>query len=153
PEPENPRESSPSMSHSEKRMKRHLVSGLLAMAVLLPAPAHAQQSLEERVAARVQGYLDSLHAATRVPGAQAGVVLPGGKVLAVSVGWADTARREPMTTTHKLLSGSVGKTYVAAIALRLVHEGKLRLDEPIATYLGQEPWFPRLPNAKDITVR
>ncbi|HEX7121753.1 MAG TPA: serine hydrolase domain-containing protein, partial [Gemmatimonadaceae bacterium] len=134
-------------------MNSSLLSGLLALTVLLPAPTHAQQSLEERVVARVQGYLDSLHAANRFPGAQVGVALPDGKVLALSVGWADTARHERMTTSHKLLQGSVGKTYVAAIALQLVHDGKLRLDEPIATYLGDEPWFSRLPNGRDVTVR
>jgi D-alanyl-D-alanine carboxypeptidase len=34
-----------------------------------------------------------------------------------------------------------------------VHEGKLALDERIGTYLGDEEWFDRLPNASDITVR
>ena len=32
-------------------------------------------------------------------------------------------------------------------------EGKIGLDDKIEKYLGQEPWFSRLPNAKDITVR
>jgi D-alanyl-D-alanine carboxypeptidase len=52
-----------------------------------------------------------------------------------------------------LLAGSVGKTYVAAVALQLVKEGKINLDERIEKYLGQEKWFSRLPNAKEITVR
>ena len=58
-----------------------------------------------------------------------------------------------MQPDNLLLSGSVGKTYVAAVALQLVGEGRLRLDEKIATYLGRESWFSRLPNANDITVR
>jgi D-alanyl-D-alanine carboxypeptidase len=52
-----------------------------------------------------------------------------------------------------MLSGSVGKTYAAAVALQLVKEGKLDLDAKISKYLGGEKWFPRLPNAADITVR
>lgn len=58
-----------------------------------------------------------------------------------------------MTPASRLLQGSVGKTYVSAVALQLVAEGKLRLDEKTSTYLGAEPWFARLPNARDIAVR
>ena len=43
--------------------------------------------------------------------------------------------------------------HVAAVALQLVGEGRLGLDDPISKYLGGEPWFARLPNARDITVR
>ena len=125
-----------------------------ALLLLLPAVAPAQTApVAERVQQRVQGYLDSLHAGARFPGAQVGVVLPDGQAVSVAVGWADSARKERMTTSHRLLSGSVGKTYASAVALQLIHEGKIGLDEPIAKYLGSEPWFARLPNAQQITVR
>ena len=50
-------------------------------------------------------------------------------------------------------AGSVGKTFTAAVAISLVHEGKLNLDDKIETWLGKEDWFGRLPNGKDITLR
>jgi D-alanyl-D-alanine carboxypeptidase len=49
--------------------------------------------------------------------------------------------------------GSVGKTFFAALALQLVAEGRLALDDKISKYLGKEPWFAGLPNANEITVR
>jgi len=52
-----------------------------------------------------------------------------------------------------MLQGSVGKTYVASVALQLVHQKKLALDDLIEKYLGREPWFAKLPNAREITVR
>jgi D-alanyl-D-alanine carboxypeptidase len=58
-----------------------------------------------------------------------------------------------MRPDARLLQGSVGKTYVAAIALQLVQEGRLSLDDPISKHLGREPWFHRLPNASRITIR
>jgi D-alanyl-D-alanine carboxypeptidase len=58
-----------------------------------------------------------------------------------------------MKPSDRMLQGSVGKTYVAAVALQLVSEGKLSLDAKIETWLGKEAWFSRLPNARDITVR
>ena len=103
--------------------------------------------------ARLQATLDSLHASGRFPGATAGIVLPDGHVIALAVGLADTARRIPMRPDTRMLAGSVGKTHVAAVALHLVREGRLELDAPLSRYLGSEPWFARLPNARDITVR
>ena len=108
----------------------------------LPLAVHAQSAaVAERVEQRVQAYLDSLHAGARFPGAQVGIALPDGRMLALAVGWSDTARKERMTTSHRLLSGSVGKTYASAVALQLIHEGKIGLDDAIAKYLGNEPWF------------
>lgn len=52
-----------------------------------------------------------------------------------------------------MLVGSTGKTFVAAVALQLVSEGKLDLDAPMSKYLGEELWFDRLPNAHTVTVR
>jgi D-alanyl-D-alanine carboxypeptidase len=51
------------------------------------------------------------------------------------------------------MAGSTGKTFFAALAVQLIESGRLDLDAPIAKYLGTKPWFTRLPNAKDITVR
>jgi D-alanyl-D-alanine carboxypeptidase len=55
-----------------------------------------------------------------------------------------------------MAAGSVGKTFVAALALELVDAGKLDLEAPIATYLGDRDWLERLPNCHEppaITVR
>ena len=115
-----------------------------------PTPASAVARAD---CSRFQPYLDSVHAAGRFAGATLGVAFPDGSICALATGWNDTTAKTRMRPTDLLLSGSVGKTYVAAVALQLVSEGRLRLDEKIATYLGREPWFSRLPNAPDITVR
>lgn len=122
---------------------------LLTLA-LLPAAAVAQPS---GLQARLQARLDSLHHAGQFAGAQLAVALPDGSVIALATGMADTAKREAMTTSHLLLSGSVGKTYASAVALQLMHEGKFALDDKVSKYLGDEAWFARLPNANDITIR
>jgi D-alanyl-D-alanine carboxypeptidase len=102
---------------------------------------------------RFQPYLDSVHAGGRFAGATLGIAFPDGAVCGLATGWNDTTAKTRMRPSDLLLSGSVGKTYVAAVALQLVGEGRLGLDEKIATYLGREPWFDRVPNARDITVR
>jgi D-alanyl-D-alanine carboxypeptidase len=121
----------------------------VALAILALNTPLAAQGLEKRLQTR----LDSLHRTGQFAGAQLAVALPDGSTLAVATGFADSAKREVMTTRHLLLQGSVGKTYASAVALQLIHEGKFALDDPISKYLGGETWFSRLPNAQSITIR
>ena len=102
---------------------------------------------------RLQSALDSLRNAAGFPGATLAVALPNGQLVAVATGESDTVRQLPMRPEDRLLQGSVGKTYVAAVAMQLVAEGRLALDAPISRYLGDLPWFGRIPNATTITVR
>ena len=97
--------------------------------------------------------LDEWHKAGSFPGATLGVVLPNGESFDLAVGFSDRENKTPMKATDRMPAGSVGKTFAAATALQLIKEGKLNLDDKIEKYLGGEQWFPRLPNAKDITVR
>lgn len=103
--------------------------------------------------ALAQRLLDSLRLQLGAPGATMGIAFADGRTLGVASGMSDTAARRPMVPSDRLLQGSVGKTYVAAIALRLVGEGKLDLDARVSRYLGDLPWWSRVPNAADVTVR
>jgi D-alanyl-D-alanine carboxypeptidase len=116
------------------------------------APAAAQAS-RDPVVARLQHSLDSLRAAGHWPGVTLGVTFADGRSIALASGESDTVRHIAMRPSDRMLQGSVGKTYVAAVAMQLVGEGKLDLEAKIERYLGREPWFDRLPNAYDITVR
>jgi D-alanyl-D-alanine carboxypeptidase len=81
------------------------------------------------------------------------VTLADGRVAAVTSGYSDTVRKIALDTSHLLMQGSVGKTYVAAVAMQLVAEGKLDIDAPIARYLADATWLNRIANARTITVR
>jgi D-alanyl-D-alanine carboxypeptidase len=129
---------------------------LFALAIAVPAAAQTPAPAAPATApatARLQATLDSIRATGTFPGIAAGIVLPDGRSIALASGLADTALRTPLRATDLLLAGSVGKTYVAAVALQLVHERRLDLDAPISRYLGREAWFSRLPNGTGITVR
>jgi D-alanyl-D-alanine carboxypeptidase len=149
----------------ENRMLKRLAA--IAIGITLSVAGAAAQSTQttqtaqstQRLQTRLQAALDSLHAAGRFPGATVGVALPDGQTLGLAVGWSDTIAKERMRVTHRMLQGSVGKTYFAAVALQLVREGKLDLDAKVERYLGQQSWWRapdgrvRLPNGADITVR
>lgn len=124
---------------------------LSAFLLLAAAPLGAQDAAI--ATSRVEAVLDSIARAGSFPGMSVGVAFRNGESFGLATGLADTALDVRLGPDDLLLAGSVGKTYVAAVALQLVREGRLRLDEPISTYLGREPWFSRLPNGSAITVR
>jgi len=127
-----------------------LVSVLVTAAIgRQPGERKDTQALKTALQAR----LDEWHKAGKFPGATLGVVLPDGESFGLAVGYSDREARTPMKANDRMLAGSVGKTFAAVTALQLVKEGKIGLDDKVEKYLGAEPWFPRLPNAKDITVR
>lgn len=102
---------------------------------------------------RFQAELDRLQKADGFPGATAAFALPDGRVVGVATGVADRETGAPMTSDTRMLAASIGKMFVAATALGLAHEGKLDLDQSIETYLGDEAWFPRLLQGRDMTLR
>ncbi|HEX5887306.1 MAG TPA: serine hydrolase domain-containing protein [Pyrinomonadaceae bacterium] len=122
---------------------------LLSCVVVCGQAASKTTTLENAL----QLKLEEWHKAGSFPGATLGVALPKGQSFGLAVGFSDRDTKTPMKPTDRLLAGSVGKTFAAATALQLVKEGKINLDDKIEKYLGREPWFTRLPNAKDITVR
>jgi D-alanyl-D-alanine carboxypeptidase len=116
---------------------------------------HAQTRVSNKTALKtaLQLKLDEWHKAGSFPGATLGVVLANGESFGLAAGISDREAKRPMIPTDRMLAGSVGKTFAAATALQLIKEGKIGLDDKIEKYLGSEPWFTRLPNARDITVR
>ena len=141
-----------------KYLTKNGIAAAMLMAVLVLASWAAAQ---KPVAATGTGVLkkelqlklDEWHKAGKFPGATLGVVLASGESFGLAVGFSDSAAKTPMAATDRMLAGSTGKTFAAATALQLVKEGKIDLDAKVEKYLGAEPWFSRLPNANDITVR
>ncbi len=107
----------------------------------------------EKLRQLAQAKLDELRAGAEFPGATVGFALPDGRSASVSTGLSDVENKLPLSPTDRMLAGSIGKTYVAAVLLQLVEEKRLKLDDKISRWFGREPWFTRLPNAEDITVR
>jgi len=101
----------------------------------------------------LQQELESLVKENNFPGASLAVVHPNGAITAVATGKAEIESGKDMTTAHRMFSGSIGKTYVAAVAMQLVCEKKLDLEVPISSFFKDEDWFSHLPNSKEITVR
>ncbi len=133
-----------------------IVSVITLAALSCAAPLFGQ-ALASADATALSAELDStLHAiydAGSFPGATAAVALPDGSTLALAVGYSDSTRRVAMRPEDRMLQGSVGKTYYAAVAMQLVAEGHLDIEAPVSSYLGDRAWYDRIPNASRITIQ
>jgi D-alanyl-D-alanine carboxypeptidase len=102
---------------------------------------------------KLQLLLDSLRVAGNYPGLSIAIIKKDNTIINLTSGFNDKEKKIPLKTSDRLMQGSVGKTYASAIALRLVKEGRLNLDEKVSAYLGKYSWYSKIPNAADITVR
>jgi D-alanyl-D-alanine carboxypeptidase len=101
----------------------------------------------------LQEQLNRLVKETAFPGATLAVVLPNNEYINIAAGVSDLETREVMKPDSRIFSGSIGKTFVAAVVLQLVEEKKLSLDDKVEIYFKHCQWFPRVPNAAKLTVR
>ncbi len=100
----------------------------------------------------LQARLDSLTDNQIIPGATLSVRLSDGTEISLASGLADVEEKIPMKPDDIMLSGSVGKTYVAAIILRLYEQGLIDLKGKAISYLQDADWFQKIPGASEITV-
>jgi D-alanyl-D-alanine carboxypeptidase len=123
--------------------------------------AHAQAAPQVKrptltraaMAQQVQAKLLELKLASGFPGVNAAIAFPDRKYQMISVGYSDVEAEKALTPTDRMLAGSIGKTYVAALIMQLVEAGQINLDDKIEKWFGKEAWFDRLPNARQITLR
>jgi D-alanyl-D-alanine carboxypeptidase len=116
-----------------------------AWAASPPATERVEQALKPIVSRAVSE--------GRAPGCSAAVLFDDNTLITCVAGYADPDSGLKMTPDTRLMSGSTGKTFCAALAMQLVTEGKLAPDAKIAPIFADEPWFLRLPNARDLTLR
>ncbi|MFQ5556181.1 MAG: serine hydrolase domain-containing protein [Acidimicrobiales bacterium] len=87
-----------------------------------------------------------------VPGAAVAVVLADDEVIEVARGVADLRSGQPLSSEDYFRTGSTTKPLTAAVVLQLAEEGRLALDEPVTSYLG-EGWSLGYEYEPELTVR
>lgn len=100
----------------------------------------------------LQQKLDSLRNAGGYPGISVSIVDRNQQSYIIQSGYSDRDRQTPLKTSDMFMQGSVGKTYVSAIAVKLIQQKKLNLDDKVSKYLGHLDWYKRIPNAESITI-
>lgn len=128
-----------------KRVRRGLVAATAGVVVVGVAVA-ATAALKRTDRSDLQERLDAVVAAGAV-GALAEVRDERG-VWRSTGGVADRDKPRPVPVDGRFRVGSTTKTFVSTVVLQLVHEGRLKLDDPV------EAWLPGVvPGGHGITVR
>lgn len=134
---------------------RHALTAILLLAAAISAVASLRSNPVDIPALQghTQSRLNEFQSVNGFPGATMAVVFPDGREFTVAAGLSSLETNTPMRPTDRMLAGSIGKTFFATIFMRMISAGKMHLDDKISIWLKDEPWFHRLPNANDITVR
>lgn len=114
---------------------------LLGLSCLVAAPAWAQ-------AGKVDAFVQAQMADRKIPGIAIAVVRDGKIVHAKGYGLANVELNVPAAPETIFQSGSVGKQFTAALAMMLVEEEKIALDDRVSKYIPEAP-----PTWKAMTVR
>lgn len=83
----------------------------------------------------IREVIDAALADWKVPGLSLAVVVDGQVVLTEGYGLRDVEAKRPVTGKTLFAIGSSTKAFTAATLATLVDEGKVKWDEPVATYL------------------
>ncbi|MCE3261156.1 MAG: hypothetical protein K0R43_235 [Pseudoduganella sp.] len=103
---------------------------LLLLSLAFAFPAHADR-LDDALLAEMKR--------SQIPGVAIAVVKDGKIIREQGYGYADLEHKVKVTPDTIFQSGSVGKTFTAALVMLLAQEGKLSLDDPIAKHLANTP--------------
>ncbi|WP_378146318.1 serine hydrolase domain-containing protein [Cnuibacter sp. UC19_7] len=101
----------------------------------LSRPAAPEGELPADLQDRLQTAVEGVMAEYDVPGAAAGVWIPGQGSWTTAIGLADVAGDVPVTTEMSWPIRSVTKSYTVSLILQLADEGRLSLDDTIDEYV------------------
>lgn len=88
-----------------------------------------------------------------IPGYAFGIMLDGRLVYAGTGGYADIARKTPITTQSMFRIASMTKSFTAMAILSLRDAGKLRLDDPVEFYIPEMKDKVLTNDSQPITIR
>ena len=95
-----------------------LIKSLLVLVLIWgPEIGHGQNM---KVKKMLQPVLDSLYKISRVPGISVSIIMPNNKAYKMVAGYQHRQKQQPMRTNCRFLGGSTGKTFVSAVALKLI---------------------------------
>ncbi len=125
----------------------HLITLAAAALILLasPMPGRAASSLATEIQRTLQQ--------EQLTGAVWATVTPDGGAVTGAAGLANAGNGAAMRADNRVQVGSVAKPLVAVAVLRLITEGKLSLDAPVAALLPALPFRNRWEDTDPIRVR
>ena len=107
----------------------------------------AMDDVPQDITATLQNVLDNWSETNDIIGVSLAVYGPEVGEVELASGLSNLDAGTAMAPSNQLYAGSVTKTFIAALILQLIEEGKLSFDDTL------DQWYPDFPNAETITVR
>lgn len=118
--------------------------GAASTTTAAPSTTAAAAATEDRavdiaaLTAAIAEQIDGWMAQTGAPAVTAAVILPDGTEIEVAEGLADRRADIDVSSDDFFRFASITKPMTSALILQLVQEGRIDLDAPVATYLGDD---------------
>ena len=123
------------------------IAGLMIAWASAPLRTLGQNSLPADQQAKVDAIAQQVLATTGVPSASVGIVTNGKIAYVKAYGKAQLDPPVEANPGMRYSIGSISKQFTATAILMLQQQGKLKLDDPIST------WLPQLTRSKEVTLR
>lgn len=145
-------------------MKCVLASLLLVVALLEGAGTGRAETLSDTssslrlgepldfIVADLESYIPGYMEKENIPGVGIALICDGELAWTSGFGVSNRIIQEPVSDKTLFEVASNSKVLTAYLALRLVDQGKLHLDQPLNAYLS-EPWLPPSEHRDEITLR
>ena len=120
---------------------------LVSFCMAEPAAAESTQVTEKSLARALRRWVNDGFPSLSVAIADScGIIWKGAE------GYSDLSKRRPASSAEMYGIGSITKTFVAVVAIQLVEEGRLKLDQTAADILDDSA-LKGVPNASTATIR
>ena len=133
-------------------MKKQCLLLLISLCVAANAAAAPTVADPGRFAP-VSGKIRDLITYWKVPSIAVAVAYKGQVIWEEGFGFSDPESKVPATGQTVYSLASVSKPITATAIMTLVQKGKVRLDDPINRYLGDDKIVARIGNTEDATIR
>ena len=87
-----------------------------------------------------------------LPGLTFSIIQNNGQIENYAVGFSDVENKIKLNSDHTFLSGSIGKTYAAALTMKLHDKKQIDLSDIFLNYFPDNDWLHQIPNIEDITI-
>ena len=130
-------------------MKSAIQSLLIVLLVFACKSSDTKKSeLNPRILTKMQETINEKN----IPGLTFSVILKNGETENYAVGFADVENKVKLNTSHSFFSGSIGKTYAAALTMQLIDRKEIQLSDLFISYFPDHEWLSEIPNSDDITI-
>jgi D-alanyl-D-alanine carboxypeptidase len=125
---------------------------LLALVILLFFNCKTTVTKVQNLNPEIIATLNALVTNKNLPGITFSIIRKNGQLENYAAGFSDVENKIKLNADHTFFSGSIGKTYAAALTMQLIDKKQIQLSDVFINYFPDHEWLAQVPNINDITI-